>query len=46
MPERGVCVIRTHDGKRAQVYLTNSNVSRAIGGNGLRSVSISAEEVS
>ena len=46
LPERGVCVIRTQDGRRAQVYVTNANVSRSIGGNGLRSVSISAEEVS
>lgn len=45
LPMRGLCVIRTQDGRRAQVYITNANVSRAMGGTGYRSVSVSAEEV-
>lgn len=44
LPEKGVCVIRTEDGRRAQVYVTTCNISRAV--KGIRNYSLTCEEVS
>ena len=46
LPERGVCMIRTQNGKRAQVYVSKCNIGRPVGGNGVRTVSLTCEEVS
>ena len=46
LPFGGVCVVCSEDGARRQVAISDASVSRPIGGGGgLRSVSISAEEV-
>lgn len=46
LPFGGVCVIRTPDGKRVQACISDATVTRETGGHGgLRSVSISADEV-
>ena len=45
LPEKGVCILRFPDGRRAQVYVTNVEVGRPEYGGVMRPVSIDCEEV-
>lgn len=43
LPERGICMLRTQDGRRAQVYIKSATISREF--RGVRGISIDADEV-